>query len=152
MVPDFEFRGDPIHVLDDKGRLAVPNRFREELKKSREPEHMVAHFRHDDGCLAFYPVERWRLVEESVMNLETPYDRDLVIRHYLAPAEDIYLDKAGRILIPAKFRAQAELEREVVILGGLFKFEIWNQAKFACNQAEKMAEARDITKRHKIML
>lgn len=151
-APEFSFRGEFSHVLDDKGRLAVPNRFREELKKSEAPGHLIVHYRHDDGCLAFYPVERWKMVEQSVMTLETPHARDLFIRYYLAPAEDVFPDKAGRILIPAKLRTQAELTKEVVVLGSIFKFEIWDKARFAKNQVEMAAEARELLKQHNILL
>jgi MraZ protein len=74
-----------------------------------------------------YPVKEWQKIEEKLLNL--PWDVPEVrqyVRYFLGSAEECQPDKQGRILLPQSLREEINLEKEVILLGMLNHFEIWN--------------------------
>ena len=136
------FMGEYNHSIDAKGRIIVPAKFREELGE----EFVVTLGL--DGCLFLYPNAEW---EEFVAQLkQLPGNRQArqLQRYFLAGAVNCEVDKQGRILIPAKLREHAKLEKEVVFVGVLGKIEIWSKEQWDANNdfgdvesiAENMSE------------
>ena len=136
------FMGEYNHSIDAKGRIIVPAKFREELGD----EFVVTLGL--DGCLFLYPNAEW---EEFVAQLkQLPGNRQArqLQRYFLAGAVNGEVDKQGRILIPAKLREHAKLEKEVVFVGVLGKIEIWSKEQWDANNdfgdvesiAENMSE------------
>ncbi|MDR0881993.1 MAG: hypothetical protein LBP55_05565 [Candidatus Adiutrix sp.] len=125
MSDRFSFMSKYPHVLDDKGRLALPGKLRDELAKSARPEELVALPNAEKGMVALYPYERWQKVEASFHRIEDSDQREITIRHFQGNSERITLDKAGRLLLPQRVREMAGLEREVAVIGALYKIEIW---------------------------
>ena len=136
------FMGEYNHSIDAKGRIIVPAKFREELGD----EFVVTLGL--DGCLFLYPNAEW---EEFVAQLkQLPGNRQArqLQRYFLAGAVNCEVDKQGRILIPAKLREHAKLEKEVVFVGVLGKIEIWSKDQWDANNdfgdvesiAENMSE------------
>lgn len=136
------FMGEYNHSIDAKGRIIVPAKFREELGD----EFVVTLGL--DGCLFLYPNAEW---EEFVAQLkQLPGNRQArqLQRYFLAGAVNCEIDKQGRILIPAKLREHAKLEKEVVFVGVLGKIEIWSKEQWDANNdfgdvesiAENMSE------------
>ncbi|CDE44090.1 protein MraZ [Clostridium sp. CAG:411] len=136
------FMGEYNHSIDAKGRIIVPAKFREELGD----EFVVTLGL--DGCLFLYPNAEW---EEFVAQLkQLPGNRQArqLQRYFLAGAVNCEVDKQGRILIPAKLREHAKLEKEVVFVGVLGKIEIWSKEQWDANNdfgdvesiAENMSE------------
>ncbi len=121
------FRGRSTHMLDAKGRLSIPARFRDVLKAKYDGGLMITTM---PNCLAAYPFEEWRKIEEkfSKYRLATPEIRAYQ-RFFLAGAVECPIDGQGRVLIPASLRKEAELTREVVLSGMLNYFEIWSKDK-----------------------
>jgi MraZ protein len=115
------FLGRHGHNLDDKGRLALPARFREQLGGG------VVITRGFDACLLVYPIEAWMPVAErvSALSISDP-DVRLLRRMLFANATDAQLDRQGRILIPADLRAHAAIEREAIVVGMHTFIEIWS--------------------------
>ncbi len=119
------FRGCYFHIMDDKGRISVPPRYREILNARQEKNLIVTTFK---GYLLAYPLYEWELLEGDLrskpqFDLEhRRFQRSLVTR-----VSECTLDRQGRILIPAGLRDAARLEREVVIGGALNCFEIWSR-------------------------
>ena len=117
------FLGRYSHNLDDKGRLALPSRFRAELAGG------VVVTRGFDACLLVYPTATWLPLAEKVSALSISDPDVRVLRRMLfANALDMELDRQGRILVPADLRAHAGIEREAVVLGMHTFIEVWSPA------------------------
>lgn len=123
MSDRFSFMSSYPHTLDDKGRLALPGKLRDELQKSEKPEEVVA-FASEDGYVTLYPHEHWRKVEDGLRAIEDTDERDAALAFYQGNSERLTLDKAGRLLLPPPHRKMAGLEREVTVIGQLFKIVI----------------------------
>ncbi len=119
------FRGKFKHNLDEKGRLSLPSKFREVLRVRYGTETLI--ITNMPECLVVYPVSEWKKLEERLLNL--PFgmrEAREFLRYFLGSAEECEPDKQGRILIPQTLREEIQVEREVVLLGMLTYFEIWN--------------------------
>lgn len=123
MSERFSFMSTYPYTMDDKGRLALPAKLRDELKKSDRPDEVVA-FASKDGYVVLYPHEHWQKVEDGLRAIEDTEERDVALAFYQGSAERLTLDKANRLLIPGQHRKTAGLEREVTVVGQLFKIQI----------------------------
>jgi len=121
------FRGRSRHTLDEKGRLAIPARFKEVLNK-KEDECLVLtnHY----NCLWAFSHDDWKVIEEKAAGLSL-FDRavNTYRRYFISGAQECPL-KQGRITIPPDLREIAELKKEVVLVGELKLFEIWDKEKW----------------------
>ncbi len=88
-------------------------------------------------CLVAYPWEEWKKLEERLVSLpsDLPEVR-LYMRFFLGSAEECFLDRQGRILLPVHLREAAQIEKEVVLLGLLDRFELWNPERFGQHMAK----------------
>jgi len=119
------FMGEYNHNIDEKGRLIMPAKFREQLG-----DRFVI-TRGLDGCLFVYPSSEWQKIEEKFRELPlNNKDVRKFTRFFFAGAAEIELDKQGRFLIPAGLRENAGIEKEVVSVGVLSRIEIWNKASY----------------------
>ncbi len=131
------FRGRSAHMLDAKGRLSIPARFRDVLKANYDSKLILTNL---PSCLAAYPFEEWRLIEEQFAKYSFgPPDIIKFKRYFLGAAVECPVDGQGRVLIPAPLRKEAGLQREVVLSGMLNYFEIWSKERLD----EELASARD---------
>ena len=114
------FLGEYEHNLDDKGRLAVPSRFRDELGDG------VVITRGFDHCLMGFPRPAWEQLARRVneLSLGQAEARNLR-RHLFSGAADLALDRQGRVLIPQNLRDYANLGDQVIVAGLSTHFEIW---------------------------
>ncbi len=121
------FRGKSIHSLDAKGRLSIPARFKEVLKGQYQSDKLFV--TNKVKCLVAYPYEEWKKIEEKFGDTPLPPPEiQRFQRYFIASAVECNLDSHGRILIPGHLREEAGIEKEVVLLGMLKYFEIWNKA------------------------
>jgi len=122
------FRGRYEHSIDGKGRLSIPSRFREALARRRQKVLILTHF---DSCVAAYPLDEWRQLEERIRKQSTlQKDIRAFLRLFYSGATETAVDGQGRILIPPPLREKAGLAREVMIVGVLNKIEIWSKARW----------------------
>ena len=121
------FEGRSRHTLDEKGRLAIPARFREILKKRGDSSLVVTNL---NNCLVSFARDDWQKIKEKAVNLPL-FDSaaNIYIRYFISGAIECPL-KQGRILIPPDLRELAGLNKEVVLVGHLTRFEIWDKAKW----------------------
>jgi MraZ protein len=121
------FRGRSRHTLDNKGRLAIPARFREVLEQRNDDCLVVTNH---DACLWAFVREDWRVIEEKAANLPQ-FDRavNTYLRYFISGAVECPI-KQGRITIPLDLRQIARLNKEVVLVGELKRFEIWEKERW----------------------
>lgn len=121
------FRGRSRHTLDDKGRLAIPTRFKEVLDQKGEDGLIVT--TKDDALWAFTKSD-WRILEEKAAKIAIFNDAGIAfLRYFISGATECLL-KNGRITIPVDMREDVGLNKEVVLVGQLSRFEIWDRDKW----------------------
>ncbi len=120
------FTGEYRHTLDDKGRLAVPARFRAQLEDGAVVSRWI------DGCLAIHTRTGWDALAEKVAALPiTDAASRLFGRSIFAGASETDIDRQGRILLPSYLREGIGLEGEAVVVGSRDHAEIWAPATWA---------------------
>lgn len=116
------FMGEYLHALDDKGRLTIPARFREQLG----PRFVLT--RGLDRCLFAYPMEEWKTLEQRLKSLPLmKADARAFARFFFSGATECEPDRQGRILIPAPLCEYASLKRECAVIGVSNRVEIWSR-------------------------
>ncbi len=123
------FRGKILRNLDAKGRLMVPVEFREILFSRSEGGRFILTCY--DGCLVGFPMPEWEEFESKLMMIKNPSRMLRDFRRFIVgSAEDLSLDKQGRVLLSQDHRAYAGLDKDVLLVGQLQKFEIWNPTMY----------------------
>jgi len=120
------FRGLQSATVDDKGRLAVPKRFRDALQQVCQGQVVLTIDIHD-ACLLMYPMAVWQEIEAKLMampNLDPATRR--VQRLILGHAVELEMDASGRVLLPELLRAHAQVEKELMLVGQGNKIEFWS--------------------------
>jgi len=121
------FRGRSRHTLDQKGRLAIPSRFREVLDRKGDDCLIVTI---KDKSLWAFCKEDWMVLEEKAANLPLFDEAGIAfLRYFISGAAECPV-KSGRITIPVALRDDAALDREVVVAGQLKRFEIWDSERW----------------------
>lgn len=116
------FIGEYRHSLDNKGRIIVPARFRDELNGS----FIIT--RGLDTCLFGFTMEEWSNQGSKISPLPlTQGDARAFSRLFFSGAAECEMDKQGRVLVPSNLREYAKIDREVVVIGVSSRFEIWSQ-------------------------
>ncbi len=133
------FQGVYFNSIDAKGRASIPARFREQLKELFEDETLVVT---QDRCgIVAYPVSEWNLFLEKFTQLPNDQFREDLYFTTVTPATQCTFDKQGRIQLPQSLREYCQLDtdgvRDVVIVGGAKKIQIWNKTRYL----EMLAEA-----------
>jgi len=119
------FMGEYNHTVDEKGRLIIPAKFREELGN----EFVIT--KGLDDCLFVYNNTEWKALEDKLRALPlTNKNARTFARFMLGGAATVELDKQGRILIPQVLRNFAFLDKEIVLVGIANRIEIWNKTKW----------------------
>ena len=136
------FRGTHQHSMDSKGRLSVPARFREHLEQSCGGQMVLTIDR--DHCLTAYPLPQWEEIERKLAEMSST---DPIVRKFqrlfVGYAEELALDAQGRVLISPTLRGFAQLEKQVILVGQMRKFEIWDQGRWDQYQRESLASLAD---------
>ena len=133
------FLGRFENKLDDKGRLAMPAKFRPRLAEG----FVVT--RGFEGCLTLYPLTEWQQLAEALGRFPVTDQKARSLRRVLfAQAADMELDKQGRILIPEYLREAAGLTNEVVVAGMDGYIEIWDSTRWQQIESQNEESAAEI--------
>ncbi|MBR6344563.1 MAG: division/cell wall cluster transcriptional repressor MraZ [Lachnospiraceae bacterium] len=119
------YKGEYNHTIDEKGRIIVPAKLRDELGETFVITKGL------DGCLWVFDNEEWEKVEEKINEL--PFnikEARLLSRFMIAGAFDAEPDKQGRVMIPQSLREYADLKRDVVLAGVGRKLELWSKERY----------------------
>lgn len=120
------FRGALSLSLDSKGRLAIPTRYRDHLLNECLGQ-LICTIDIHQPCLLLYPLPQWEFIEQKLAGLSSMVSEERRIqRLLLGHAAECEMDSAGRILLPATLRSYAQLHKELMLVGQLNKFEIWD--------------------------
>ena len=126
------FLGTHSPKLDDKGRLFLPARFREELAAgvviTKGQEHCLYVFKQPDF------VAQAELLQNAPLTAKAVRDYSRV---FFASAFDDMPDKQGRVTVPAALRAYAGLTKDCVVIGANTRLEIWDAAAWASYEQDK---------------
>jgi len=137
-----QFLGEHDVNLDDRGRIAIPARFREKLGET------VIVTMGWDPCLAVFPLPVWEGMISSMADLTlTDQETREGNRFLFTKAVDCEIDKQGRILIPANLRQYAHLTDTVVVAGVGAYLEIWDRATYQA-ESERLAQRAAIIARN----
>ena len=123
------FRGHFEHAVDDKGRVAIPARFREALSGLQEERLVVTKYvQRGRRCLDVYPLATWKQLEVR-LQAQRRFDTRLVSfrNYYVSGAHECQLDTQGRVLLPQHLRDYAAVKRDAVFTGDIDKFRIWDK-------------------------
>ena len=134
------FVGTYTPKLDDKGRLFLPAKFRDQLEEGL----MVT--RGQERCLTVYSLTQFdsitaRLHEASLTNKTTRS----YVRMLSSGAFDQTPDKQGRISIAPLLRSYAALQKDVVVIGALDRLEIWDPANWETYVAAEEEQFSDLS-------
>lgn len=131
--------GEFRNTLDDKGRVSLPSRMRSEL-----PGNILIITQGIDRCLWLFLPEQWKILSGKLMETTSPFQARarLVQRRIIAPAQEVEIDKAGRLAIPQSLREFAQLTKDCVILGIEKYIEIWDSDQYKAYWDENEAEFR----------
>ncbi len=119
------FKGQFRYTLDAKGRLNVPAKIRRRITGDAEETFVI--FRGFDPCLFVYPLDEWKKFEEKLRKLT--FQKKLnrrFLRSITSQASEDTCDKQGRITIPTELLEIARIKKDVMIIGVLDRFEIWD--------------------------
>lgn len=121
------FRGVNAINIDEKGRLAIPTRYRHHLQTTAKGQLIVT-IDTEAKCLLLYPLPTWETIEQKIEALSSfnPVSRRIQ-RLLIGHATDAPLDKQGRILLPPPLRDYAGLNKNAILVGQGKKFEIWEE-------------------------
>ncbi len=124
------FRGASKITLDNKGRMAIPTRYRDGII-ARSLGSLVATIDRDP-CLLIYPLPDWEEMERRLMRLSgnKPAIRAFQ-RRVVGHAAELDMDSHGRVLIPRELRDIAGLNKQAMLIGQGNKFEPWDEGRWA---------------------
>ena len=133
------FFGSFNHNLDDKGRLVIPRKIREELGSKI---YIMKGF---DGALAIYKEEKFVQLVEQINSLpqNLKASRDYA-RSQLASVCDLDVDKMGRVQIPSQLLNKYNIGKEVIVIGAGDHIEVWNVKTYEKYEQEVDAHFEEI--------
>ncbi|MBI4320470.1 MAG: division/cell wall cluster transcriptional repressor MraZ [Chloroflexi bacterium] len=119
------FMGEFEHTVDEKGRIAIPAKFRGKVGDG------VVITRGLDGCLFVYTASEWAQLADKIGKLPlAKSDARSFQRMMFSGATECQLDHQGRIVLPSYLRSYGDIGQEAVIIGVNTRLEIWSQNRW----------------------
>lgn len=131
--------GQYIQKLSEKGRTALPSRFKKEVGQE------IILSRWYEGALAIFGADSWKTIVERVTKdamLGVPLRE--TERFLLGGAYEIELDSQGRFVIPAPLRSHAEMKEEIVFVGLGNRVEVWDSKKWGEHEKVVIEKAEEM--------
>lgn len=133
------FLGTHNPRLDDKGRLILPAKFRDELAGG------VVITKGQERCLYVFPVAEFATIAAQLREQPMTHKAARAYsRVFFASAHDEVPDKQGRVTIPSHLREYAGLDRELAVIGASKHVEIWDRQAWDAYLAESEDGFSDI--------
>ena len=138
------FIGEYTYKIDNKKRLAIPSKFRKDLKKKAVITRGL------DRCLFLYSMEEWKKIAEKISSLPIgQHDNRGFSRVMLSGAMEVEFDSLGRILVPDYLKDYASLEKETVVAGLYNRIEVWEKKAWEKYKEKTEKEIGSIAERLK---
>lgn len=116
------FMGEYHHTIDEKGRIIIPSKFREDLGE----KFIIT--RGIENCLFVYSLSSWEKITNKLESLPfTKKDARQFVRFFLSGATTAEFDKQGRVNITSPLISYANLQKDCVVIGTGDRLEIWSQ-------------------------
>ncbi|MBI5370359.1 division/cell wall cluster transcriptional repressor MraZ [Candidatus Uhrbacteria bacterium] len=136
------FIGEYKHTLDDKGRIAVPKKFRKQLSRGAVVTRGL------DTSLFLFPKEEWDKLAERLASLPLGQSNSRAFaRLMLAGAMDIALDKQGRVVLPEYLREYAGMSKNIILAGLYNRLELWDEAKWETYKKRVESDADSVAEK-----
>lgn len=136
------FIGEYSHNLDDKGRLAVPIKFRRDLAKGAVVTRGL------DSCLFLYTKNEWEKLAEKLAALPISQANSRAFaRLMLAGAMDLEMDKQGRVILPEYLRNFAGIKKATIVAGLYNRLELWDETRWQNYKNTTEKESSEIAER-----
>lgn len=132
--------GEFLHQLDDRGRVAVPRAHREIM------QHGGFITRGWYGCLFLFPWEEWRKIEDRLKQVRITDVKWDSVKQFFSGGAKVFLDRQGRINIPAALREYAGIDGDVVVRGVIDRIEIWGKERWVSYQQDEFTPERMMEK------
>ena len=119
------FSGEYAHSLDEKGRLAIPAKFRGRFKEGAVVTRWLGE------CLAVWPSPEWESLNADIAKRPRTDPAATNFRHFvLSSAHEGDPDGQGRITIPSHLRDYAHLQGAAVVIGTSDHLEVWEPGRW----------------------
>ncbi len=136
------FIGEYKHSLDDKGRIAIPKKFRKRLAKGAVVTRGL------DTSLFLFPKEEWDKLAEKLASLPLGQSNSRAFaRLMLAGAMDVSMDKQGRVVLPEYLRTYATLKKKTIVAGLFNRIEIWDETKWRAYNKKLESDAESVAEK-----
>lgn len=119
------FFGKFEHTIDDKGRVVLPSKFRPAFERGGYLTQ------HDDGCLALWPPDAFEAQMAQVQEeAKASTGARNMARYRASTTHETDVDRQGRMVIPARLRAFAQIDMDVWVLGAIDRVELWDPGRW----------------------
>ncbi len=136
------FIGEYRHTLDEKGRIAVPVKFRAALSEGAVVTRGL------DRSLFLYPKSEWMKLADKLTALPLGQaDTRALARLMLAGAMEVEVDGSGRVMIPEYLRTYAGFKKDVVVAGLFNRMELWDEATWRAYASKTEEDGNAIAER-----
>lgn len=136
------FIGEYQHLIDDKGRLAIPAKFRGELKRGGIVTRGLDH------CLFVFEKKEWVMLAGRIKTLPISQANSRAFsRLMLSGAMEVDLDVQGRINLPDYLRSYAGLKKQAIVAGLYNRLEIWDEENWKRYKDKTEASSDDIAEK-----
>lgn len=134
------FIGEYLHNMDEKNRIVIPTKFREQLKD----QFVIA--KGLEKCLYIYSINSWQKLVDKLNTLPfTKKDTRKFIRFFFSGATVCEFDRLGRTQITSPLVKYADLKKEIAIIGANDHMEIWDKSTWDRFLLDVEEEKSDIT-------
>ena len=136
------FMGEFTCKVDNKGRMMLPSKFRDELG---EQEFVIT--RGLDNCIDLFPIEEWKNIEDKLKKLQTTNSKHRAYQRFvMSAATKTEFDNQGRLNIPTSLMEHAQIDKKIIVTGMNDKIEIWSEEswkKYIQNTGESIEDLVD---------
>ncbi|GIX45834.1 MAG: transcriptional regulator MraZ [Candidatus Tectimicrobiota bacterium] len=132
------FAGEFSCKLDEKGRFALPASLRDRFALPADPEVKKAVLvrSQQERCLWLFPLPNWYALLEVQRQRLSEHESRLFMHYVVSEVLELEVDRAGRLLVPRKFREHAGIDDEAVLVGMYDRLEVWSQAAWQAHLAQ----------------
>ena len=127
-------------TIDDKGRLSLPSKVRSKINGDQ-----LILTKGAEKCLWLYLPEEWERVSSRLINQSSVFSLNAqdVLRRFIAPAEEVNIDKSGRVKLSPSLMKSMGIKRDCYLLGMGERLEIWDVNVYDNFEEERSSEVKE---------